>query len=259
MSETATETTTTTTTPEWKPPTREEFEKRIAEEFGKGKRLGSEAAAIAKQERERLSELEKFQAERLAADKKAEEEKAVAKGDFEKARQQIIDSAAEAERKKWQPLVEERDTRLKRLEGRVRGTVRDKIMAAAGPTAYSATQVADLLDRRVRLNDELEPEVLDENGEPALVAGKPMSIQQLVEGYLQANPNLVKSSGGKGGGAGGGASLNGAADQGELAAAQKAVDDAAKKFQETRNANYLTVHRQAVKALNDLKAKNAAK
>lgn len=239
---------------EWKPPTKEEFEARIREEFGKGKRLGADAAALAKQERDRLSELERFHAERTAADKEREEKLALEKGDFEKAREKVIASAAEAERKKWEPEVQKREERIKRLESKFQGAKRDKLLAASGARAYSPVQVADLLDRRIRLNEDFEPEVIDENGEPALVAGKPMTIQQLVDSYLDANPNLVKVNGGGSGGAGGGKSLKDG-PEGEVEKLEAAVKAAAEKYQKHRRSEDLTEHRRLTVALNEAKAK----
>lgn len=238
--------------------TQEEFDRRLQEEFGKGKRLGSEGATLAKQERERLAALEADAKEREKADKAREEKLAIERGDFEKARGKVIDSARAEERAAWEPKLTEAQQRIEKLQARFSGTLKDKIKAAAAGKAYNPDQVVALLvGHRVRLNADLDPEVLDDAGEPALVGGKPMTVEQLVDSYLSANPNLVKSSGGVGGGAGGGASLHGASEPGELAQLQAAVDAAAKKYQTTRRNEDLTAHRLAVKKLTDAKAKAA--
>lgn len=238
--------------------TQEEFDKRLQEEFGKGRRLGSEASALAKQERERLATLEKDAAERAKADEARKLEEAQKRGDFEKSRELIIKSAQEEKVKEYEPKLTAAQERIAKLEGRFSGMLADKVLAAAAGKAYDPAQIVALLvGRRVRLNADLDPEVLDDTGELALVGGKPMTIAQLVDGYLAANPNLVKSAGGQGGGAGGGASLKGgdASEIDQLAAAVKA---AAEKYQASRNSADLTAHRKATIALNDARAKAGA-
>lgn len=235
--------------------TQEELDRIKSEEFGKGKRLGSDGAALAKTERERLAALEKDAAEREKADKAREEKLAIERGDFEKARGKVIDSAKAEERAAWEPKLSEAQKQIERLQGRFGGLLKDKVKAAAAAKAFNPDQVVALLvGHRVRLNADLDPEVLDEAGEPALVGGKPMSIDQLVDGYLAANPNLVKSAGGQGGGSGGGASLKGG-DASEIDKLQAAVDEAAKKWQQSRSSADLTEHRRLNQALNEARSK----
>lgn len=129
--------------------------------------------------------------------KEAEEEK-----NYQAAIKSIEDGFA-AKEKAWQ---EEREglfgeLRTERISNKL-------IAAAAAANAYDPSQIAKLLNDRVRLGDDRRPQVLDERGEPAFKEGKPLTVEQLVSDYLDRNPHLVKSSGTGGAGAGGGNSTS---------------------------------------------------
>lgn len=243
----------------WKPPATEaELKALLDQEYGKGKRHGATAAELAKQERDELAALKAERAERAKADEAAKQKAAIERGDFEKAREGIIKSAQDEIAAKYEPELQKERERVKALEGKFKRAVRTEIIAAAGSKAYNPAQVADLLEgRRVRLGSDLEIEVLDEKGEPALVGGRPMTVQQLVDSYLDANPNLIKSAGGQGGGASGGASTKGATTD-EIKALEAAVEDARKAYENNRTLENMSVHRKAALALRDFKAKQKA-
>ena len=84
------------------------------------------------------------------------------------------------------------------------------IEAGVAMNAVAPNEVAQLLNGRVKMNDEGVAVVYDEAGNPAFNKddGKPETIKGLVTGFLQANPHHVKAgSGGSGssnGGEGGG-------------------------------------------------------
>lgn len=75
------------------------------------------------------------------------------------------------------------------------------LIAAAGANgAVNPDQVRKLLKDRARLGEDLEPMVLDENGERQLNRdGEFMTVEEQVRLFLAENPHLVKSGSAKGG------------------------------------------------------------
>jgi hypothetical protein len=148
-----------------------------------------------------LDELDRLRREE--ADRKRKEEEA--KGNYERA----LASAEErwtSKEKSWQ---DERGTLLGKLREK---TVRGAIIALAADRAYKPDQIADLLERRVQLDEAgYEPKVLGLDGKPAFVGGKPMTIDQLVNTFLDDNAHLAKAAntGGAGGAAGGASTADG--------------------------------------------------
>ena len=67
--------------------------------------------------------------------------------------------------------------------------------SAASLKSVAPTQVADLLKNRVRLNEQGEAEVVDENGTPAyLDNGSQMQVKDLVSDFLTTNPHFAAPS-----------------------------------------------------------------
>jgi hypothetical protein len=171
------------------------------------------------------------------------------------------DDEFETERKTWR---EEKQTLQSVLHER---TVRAALIAAASAAgAHKPSQIADLLERRVKLTDTFTPEVLDAKGKPAFKSGEPMTVDMLVAAYLDEEPHLRKPSGTGGSGSQGGKSTDadGASDEGivdaDVAKAQKALDAAiaaVKKEPSTANATKEHQARRALKRAQDAVKKAA--
>ena len=104
------------------------------------------------------------------------------RGEFDK----IIKEQAE----KFQNRIGDLETTLKREK--VDGAL---LNSAASLKSVAPTQVADLLKNRVRLNEQGEAEVVDENGTPAyLENGSQMQVKDLVSEFLTTNPHFAAPS-----------------------------------------------------------------
>jgi hypothetical protein len=202
---------------------------------------------------ETLKELDELRAFRQEQDRKKLEEK----GEYQKA----LDAQAKALAEKYEPELKAKDEQIGKREGRLRKEVVTNrlLTAAADGNAINAAQVVALLEARVKLDDEFEPQIVDDAGNPRFASdGKAMTPTQLVEEFLRANPHFVKASGGKQGGAQGGATTKGAADVGVIAEKEKevaALEEEARR--NTGNLGLLVKHSRAVKELAELKSKSA--
>ena len=104
------------------------------------------------------------------------------RGEFDK----IIKEQAD----KFQNRIGELENTLKREK--VDGAL---LNSAASLKSVAPTQVADLLKNRVRLNEQGEAEVVDENGTPAyLDNGSQMQVKDLVSDFLTTNPHFAAQS-----------------------------------------------------------------
>jgi hypothetical protein len=104
------------------------------------------------------------------------------RGEFDK----IIKEQAD----KFQSRIGELENTLKREK--VDGAL---LNSAASLKSVAPTQVADLLKNRVRLNEQGEAEVVDENGTPAyLDNGSQMQVKDLVSDFLTTNPHFAAPS-----------------------------------------------------------------
>ena len=104
------------------------------------------------------------------------------RGEFDK----IIKEQAD----KFQNRIGELENTLKREK--VDGAL---LNSAASLKSVAPTQVADLLKNRVRLNEQGEAEVVDENGTPAyLDNGSQMQVKDLVSDFLTTNPHFAAPS-----------------------------------------------------------------
>lgn len=107
----------------------------------------------------------------------------------------IREARETAEREKYQAEIDRRTERLKR-------SVRAEIQSAAlkhGARDESLDELADLLGGKVALNDDLDPVVVGEDGQP-----DPAGIDGLVTRYLEAKPHHKRGTAGKTMDAGGG-------------------------------------------------------
>ena len=104
------------------------------------------------------------------------------RGEFDK----IIKEQAE----KFQNRIGDLENTLKREK--VDGSL---LNSAASLKSVAPNQVADLLKNRVRLNEQGEAEVVDENGTPAyLDNGSQMQVKDLVSDFLTTNPHFAAPS-----------------------------------------------------------------
>jgi hypothetical protein len=79
------------------------------------------------------------------------------------------------------------------------------VSAAAAQHAISPGQVAHLLRERIRLDGNLEPMVVDRNGDRAYDGyGRPVAVADAVRAFLEGNPHLVRPSTQLAGGGSGG-------------------------------------------------------
>jgi hypothetical protein len=84
------------------------------------------------------------------------------------------------------------------------------LAASAGARTESLGELEVILQHRIGYSDEMEPFVLDEQGQPAkTTAGNPLPLDVFVKQYLDAHPHHRKAPAGQGGGARGGASMHG--------------------------------------------------
>lgn len=95
-----------------------------------------------------------------------------------------------------QETVGKKDKQLQELQNRLTQLTVDGnlLNAANAKRAINAQQVSALLRNQVRLGDSGEAEVLDSNGNVRYTdAGTAMTIDQLVDDFLRANPHFVSA------------------------------------------------------------------
>lgn len=147
-------------------------------------RLGRERKKYEKQ----LEGIDLGEAKRLLQEKEAAElERAKEKGEFEKVLQQ---------------LAEKKDQQINQLNSRLHEIQVDGALlkAASGNNAVNPDQVVQLLKSQVKLSDDGSVEVLDSTGTVRYADnGTQLSVDELVNEFLTANPHFVRAtSGGSG-------------------------------------------------------------
>ena len=106
----------------------------------------------------------------------------------------------------------DRTEALKRREQRIQELTKASLRAlavAAGAREESLSELEVILGSQIGFDDDFEMFVLDEQGEPRLLHGKPMPIQAYVKDYLETHPHHRKPPAGQGGSARGGATFQG--------------------------------------------------
>lgn len=103
----------------------------------------------------------------------------------------------------------ERSDSLKRREQRIHELTKSSLRAmamASGAREESLPELEVILGSNIGFDDDMEPFVLDEQGEPRMLHGKPMPISAYVKEYLETHAHHRKPPASHGSGARGGAS-----------------------------------------------------
>lgn len=188
---------------------------RLAAEKSKWERNGVVDPAKLKE----LEDLQKFKAD-------AERAELERKGQYDKALEGVNQSWATKETA-W-------GAETKRLTDIIRqDRVTTALMVAATAHSHAPQQVAQLLAGRIQLDKDFNVTVLAEDGKtPAFHEGKPLSVDQLVVGWLQTNKHFAKPSG-TGGGSDAGRGTGDHADltgiDAKIKAKETELEDAKKK------------------------------
>jgi len=153
------------------------------------------------------SEVERIVEQRLARERK-KFEKQIEGVDLNEARRLLEEKeAAELERQKergefesiLKKTAEKKDNEIQTLRSKLHSTLIDgEVMnAAVRNNAVSPEQVSALLRNKIRLADDGHVEVLDGNGSPRYNdSGESLTVGELVEEFLTANPHFVRASAG---------------------------------------------------------------
>jgi hypothetical protein len=193
------------------------------------------------------AELDKLRKEQADRERAAQE----AKGNYEAA----LKSQEKSIRDEYEPKVTAEKTRADtahgELEKRVIGLA---VSDAAGKlNAVNPAQVRQLIAGSLKMDDHYEAVVVDEEGKPRFVAGKAMTVEQLVKEFLDANPHLVRSSAGDGGGAGGEKDKGG--DASAIAQQEAVIKKLEEDYQRTHDLKLVTKLRVESAKLTELKKK----
>jgi len=128
-----------------------------------------------------LGDIEELKQLKVKAER-AKEAEAIRKGEFEK----ILTEKAD----KWNSEIQKRDTVIK--EYKINTPLLNE---AAKLKSVNPEQVKSLLSNQVRLNDNGDVEVIDASGSVKYNDdGKPVSVEQLVDGFLKENPHFVQAT-----------------------------------------------------------------
>jgi hypothetical protein len=223
------------------------IEKRLARERRKSGNRNDDG-----QTNEELESLRQFK-----ADKEREDQE----------KQKNYEKALESERTKFTKKEETYKQRQDRLakelrQERVRGRL---VSIAAKLGAVDPDDVADLLEKRVDLDDDFKIVVRDAKDATRTASnadGDDMSIDELVSELLEKKPHLAKAAEGEPAGARGGrtrdaeAAGKGSGKKADLATLEKAFKDAKEAAEKNPNAGNLTKMQQAKRAFE--KAQKAA-
>jgi hypothetical protein len=210
----------------------------------------NEARESATRQAQNTTPEEKAELQRLRDAEKERERKALeAKGEYDR----IIDSVKKDADEKL--TAAQKETNRARQILRERTVHAEVIAAAAKYNAFNPKQVAKLLEDRIQIDDNYNVVVYDDHGKPALKAGNPLTVDELVSQYLDESPNLRKTSGTEGSGSQGGRTGSpetaepgkggsGAADE-QVKAAKQEWDALAKIANESKTPADITKAHQA--------------
>jgi len=122
--------------------------------------------------------------------------------------------------------ITRRVDREQKRDTKIRDLVNKQLRALAsanGAREESLPELEVILQHRVGYNDDMEPFVKGEDGQPAkTTAGNPLPMDVFVKQYLDNHPHHRKPAAGRGGDARGGASLSGRTGGGSTASISEA-------------------------------------
>ena len=128
-----------------------------------------------------LGDIEELKQLKTDAEKKRQEEQ-LKRGEFEKTLQELA--------AKKDSEIQQRDTVIK--EYKINTPLLNE---AAKLKSVNPEQVKSLLSNQVRLNDNGDVEVIDATGSVRYSDdGKPVTVEQLVDGFLKENPHFVSAT-----------------------------------------------------------------
>lgn len=235
----------------------EEFDEIIEKRVARERRKLGGGNGRRKEDDETAQELETLRAFKATQ----EQTEAERKGEYEKALNAERERFGTKEgtwKKRESTLVTE--LRKERVRGRL-------VAAAAKAGAVDPNDVAEMLERRVDLDDDFNPFIRHEkdpskraiNGE-----GDDLTLDELVEDFLSKKPHMARAGEGDGAGAKGGASSSaeGAArkvgkENADIAALRKQFEDAKALATTSPSAAHLTKMQQAARRLKDAEKKVA--
>ena len=142
------------------------------------------------------------------------------KSAMRKVPQDVLENIASEKEKALEESLQNAAKERERLTEIIAGMKIDRELAesASRQNSVNPAQVARLLKSYVRLNDDMSPIVLDDNGEPAVNnEGALMTIDELVGKFLEVNPHFVRAIGAFGG-SGANGSLTADGEKSELTA-----------------------------------------
>lgn len=124
----------------------------------------------------------------------------------------------------------DRTEALKRRDGKIRDLVKARLAAlatAAGARDESLPELEVILGAAIGFDDDMEPFVVGEDGQPKLLHGKPMPLTAFVKDYLETHPHHRKPPSAFGSGARGGATFQGYTREStvSLEAARRRIND----------------------------------
>lgn len=229
--------------------TQDELEDLIGKRLSRERRkLERELGGIAAEERAELDRLKKADEARATAE-------AEKKGEYEKA----WAAKEKSLREEYEPKLTESQKREQVILDRYRQrTISESLVTAAAKlNAYDAKQVQKLLADNVKLNDDLEPTVVDDAGSPRFVGGKDMSIEQLVQEFLNKNPNLVRNTSNAGGSGATGGRTTTSGDASPVAELEAQLKGAEESYRKTKSDRDLTNVRVLSSKLREARAASA--
>jgi len=182
------------------------------EGFGKGAQKAAEEAkaqiaAAIQQEKAKLEAMAPLEREKWQGiDEQNKALKSQLENTLSESRKQMT-SAAEAHALELTRKAEALAKRNQKIQSLVVSTLRS-LAAQAGARDESLGELEVILQHRIGFDDDMEPYVKGEDGNPAkTTAGNPLGIDVFVKQYLDNHPHHRKPAPGRGGDARGGASL----------------------------------------------------
>jgi hypothetical protein len=122
--------------------------------------------------------------------------------------------------------ITKRAEALKKYQARIQALTIAQVRAEAqraGARDESLPELEAILGASIRFTDDMEPEIVNQDGTTATVHGKPMDLSTFVKSYIETHPWHRKPAAGAGGNARGGASFHNGAS-GPTVSAQAAKD-----------------------------------